>query len=123
MGVEFRLTSETPAGRPDVAVLHLGGWLDAQSENQLVAAVTQAREQGAKYVLLDLADVVTITSAGIRGIQQSFAVLTPKGATMIGALKLCNAAPQIRAVLSITGILISVPVYESQDIAVDSFGK
>jgi len=42
---------------------------------------------------------------------------------MIGALKLCNAAPQIRAVLSITGILISVPVYESQDIAVDSFGK
>lgn len=123
MGVEFKLTKNFPQDKPNIAVLHLSGWLDAQSEEQLVAAVKQARADGAEFVLLDLGGVSTITSAGIRGIQKSFGVLTPKGETTLGRLKLCNASPQVREVLSITGLLISVPMYESEDIAVDSFGK
>jgi anti-anti-sigma factor len=123
MGVEFEFTREIPEGRSNVAVLHLSGWLDAQSEAQLVAAVQQAMDHGAEYVLLDLRAVSTITSAGIRGIQKSFTLLTPRGAAVIGRLKLCNASPQLYEVLSITGMLVSVPVYESQDIAVDSFGR
>jgi len=123
MGVEFKLTRRIPQDRPDVAVLHLSGWLDAQAEEQLVAAVKSAKDNGARYVLLDLGGVNTITSAGIRGIQKSFGVLTPKGEASLGRLKLCNASPQVREVLSITGLLISVPMYESEGIAVDSFGK
>ena len=123
MGVEFKLTRRIPQDRPDVAVLHLSGWLDAQAEEQLVAAVQLAKGNGATYVLLELGGISTITSAGIRGIQKSFGILTPKGETTPGQLKLCNASPQVREVLSITGLLISVPMYESEDIAVDSFGK
>ena len=124
MGVEFKLTKEQPAGKPDIAVLHLTGWLDAMSEGRLLEAVQQARDQGARYVLLDLGDVDTITSAGIRAIQRSYQILTPKGAGQGAAyLKLCNAPPQIYQVLSVTGLLMQVPVYESQDIAIDSFGK
>jgi anti-anti-sigma factor len=123
MGVEFELIRETPPARPEVAVLHLSGWLDATAEDRLVAAVKQARDEGAQYVLLDLRGVSTITSAGIRGIQKSFGILTPKGSTVIGRLKLCNANPQVYGVLSLTGLLVSVPMYESIDIAVDSFGK
>jgi anti-anti-sigma factor len=123
MGVEFKLTRRIPQDRPDVAVLHLGGWLDAQAEEQLVAAVKLAKDNGARYVLLELRGVSTITSAGLRGIQKSFRVLTSKGETAPGRLKLCNASPQIREVLSVTGLLISVPMYESEDIAIDSFGK
>ncbi|MFH1184882.1 MAG: STAS domain-containing protein [Chloroflexota bacterium] len=123
MGVEFELTKEVPQGKPTVAVLHLGGWLDAQSEGTLVEAVQKAKDEGAKYVLLELSGVSTMTSAGIRAIQKSFGIMTPKGETVIGRLKLCNASPQIYEVLSTTGMLASVPMYESPDIAIDSFGK
>jgi anti-anti-sigma factor len=121
MGVDFKLSRTTPAGRDNIAVLHLEGWLDARSEEPLVSAVKSARDAGAEYIVIDLAGVSTITSAGIRGIQKSFGLVTPKGGTVIGRLKLCSASPQVYQVLSITGLLISVPMYESVDIAVDSF--
>ncbi|HEY5983362.1 MAG TPA: STAS domain-containing protein [Anaerolineales bacterium] len=123
MSVEFQLSKEIPSTRADVAILHVGGWLDAQGEDKLVAAVKEAHEQGAKYVLIDLGGVSLITSAGIRAIQRSYTLLTPKRGTTAGRLKLCNASPQVYEVLSITGMLLSVPMYEGQDIAVDSFGK
>jgi anti-anti-sigma factor len=124
MGVEFKLTKEQPEGKSDIAVFHLAGWLDASGEGRLVEAVQAARQQGAKYVLLDLNDLDTVTSAGIRAMQRSYQVLTAKGADEKGGyLKLCNAPPHIYQVLSVTGLLIQVPVYESQDIAIDSFGK
>jgi len=124
MGIEFKLTREQPEGKPDIAVFHLTGWLDGSSEGRLVEAVQQAKNQGASYVLLDLRDLDTITSAGIRAMQRSYQILTPKGAGEKSAyLKLCSAPPQIYQVLSMTGLLMQVPVYESQDIAIDSFGK
>ena len=75
MGADFHITSEIPQGRPDVAVLRVQGWLDAHSEAQLVEAVQKAMGAGAAYVLIDLAGVSTITSAGIRAIQKSFGIL------------------------------------------------
>jgi stage II sporulation protein AA (anti-sigma F factor antagonist) len=122
MGVEFRLTKEQPAGKPGIAIIRLAGWLDAQSEARLVEAVQRAKQEGATHVLLDLADVDTVTSAGIRAMQKSYQILTPKGVSpKSGFLKLCNASPQVYQVLNVTGLLMQIPVYESQDIAVDSF--
>lgn len=124
MGVEFKLTKEQPQGRPEVVVFHLAGWLDAQGEGRLAQAVQQAKDEGAKYVLLDLRDVNTITSAGIRAMQKAYQILTPKEqASKASYLKLCNASPQIYEVLRITGFLTNVPMYESADIAIDSFGQ
>ncbi len=124
MGVEFKLTQERPEGNPAVVVIHLSGWLDAESEAHLVAAVQKAADEGAEYVLLDLLELDTITSAGIRAMQKSYQILTPRGAEKKSKrIKLCNASPQIYQVLSVTGLLMQIPVYESQDIAIDSFGR
>ena len=123
MGAEFGITKEIPQGKPNVAVLRVNGWLDAHSEGQLVEAVQKAKAAGAEYVLIDLGGVSTITSAGIRAIQRSLGTMTPKGETVLGRLKLCNAPPPVYEVLSITGILLSMPMYEGEDIAIDSFGK
>ncbi len=123
MSTDFKITTEVPQGKPNIAVLRVNGWLDAQSEAQLVEAVRKAKERGSEFVLIDLAGVSTITSAGIRAIQKSFGLLTPKGETVVGRLKLCSAPPPVYEVLSMTGLLLSVPMYESQDIAIDSFGK
>jgi anti-anti-sigma factor len=124
MGVEFQLTQEQPEGQPQVVIFHLAGWLDAQNEGRLVEAVQKAVAGGAAYILLDLRELDTITSAGIRAVQRSFQIVTPKGTDQrIRRLKLCSASPRIYEVLNVTGLLAQVPVYESQDIAVDSFGK
>ncbi len=123
MGMDFKLSREQPQGRPDVTVVHLAGWLDAQSEKQVVDAVQQAKNEGAHYVLLDLRDVDTITSAGIRAIQRAFQILTPKEeAGKVVRLKLCNAPAPVYRVLNMTGMLINVPMYESADDALASFG-
>ncbi len=122
MGVEFKISREPVQGRPDVVVFHLSGWLDAQSEQQFVDTMQAAKEAGAQYVLLDLRDMDTITSAGIRAIHRAYLLLTPKDEPVKTVrLKLCNAPAPIYQVLSITGILLNVPVYENAEDAVESF--
>jgi anti-anti-sigma factor len=123
MGADFKLTKEVPQGKPDVVVFHLSGWLDAHSEQQLVDAVQNARDEGAQYVLLELREADTITSAGIRAMQKAYQIMTPKEeARNVARLKLCNAPAQIYQVLGITGFLVNVPMYESMEDAVESFG-
>ena len=124
MGADFKISKEQPQGRPDVAVFHMGGWLDAQSEQQFVDTIKAAKDAGAQYVLLDLSDMDTITSAGIRAIHKAYLMLTPKNeAVNSPRIKLCNAPAPVYQVLSITGLLMNVPMYESQGDAVDSFGS
>ena len=123
MGADFKLTKEVAQGKPNVAVIHLGGWLDAQSEQQMVDAVQKAKDEGAEFVLLELRDADTITSAGIRAMQRAYQILTPKEeAYKVAHLKLCNAPAQIYQVLGITGFLVNVPMYESMEDAIESFG-
>ena len=124
MGADLKITSERAQGREDIVVFHLGGWLDALGEARLVAAVQKARDEGAKYVLLELSEMDTITSAGIRAMQKAYQILTPKDdAFKIAHLKLCNAPAQVYQVLGITGFLHNAPMYESMGDAIDSFGQ
>lgn len=124
MGADLKITPELVQGNENIIVFHLSGWLDALGEGRLVAAVQKAKDEGAKYVLLELSEMDTITSAGIRAMQKAYQILTPKDeAYKIPHLKLCNAPAQVYQVLGITGFLINVPMYESMEDAIDSFGK
>lgn len=122
MGADLKITSERPKDREAIIVFNLSGWLDALGEGRLVAAVQKARDEGAKYALLELSEVDTITSAGIRAMQKAYQILTPKeGAHPSPHLKLCNAPAQVYRVLSMTGFLMNAPMYESMEDAIDSF--
>ncbi len=124
MGADLKITSERAQGRENIVVFHLGGWLDQLGEGRLVAAVQKAKDEGAQYVLLELSEMDTITSAGIRAMQKAYQILTPKeDAYKIPHLKLCNAPAQIYQVLGITGFLLNVPMYESMEDAIDSFSQ
>lgn len=123
MNADFTLTKEQPPGKPNVVVFHLGGWLDAQSEQELVDAVKLAKNGGAEYVLLEMSKLDVVTSAGIRAMQRSYQLLTPKEqARKVQHLKLSSAPAQIYQVLSMTGFLVNVPMYENAQDAVESFG-
>jgi anti-anti-sigma factor len=107
-----------------VTVFHIRGWLDAQSEEQLLEAARTAYDSGARYLLIDMHDLDTLTSAGMRALQKVYQIFTPREDQFkVAHLKLCNAPPQIYNVLGITGFLQNIPMYESTDAALQSFGK
>jgi anti-anti-sigma regulatory factor len=81
-------------------------------------------DSGAHYLLIDMSDLDTLTSAGMRALQKVYQIFTPKEDQFrVAHLKLCNAPPQIYNVLGITGFLQNIPMYESQETALQSFGK
>lgn len=124
MDSDFQISSERIQANVSATVFHLRGWLDAQSEEQLLAAARTAYEEGARYLLIDLRGLDTLTSAGMRALQKVYQIFTPKEDHFkVAHMKLCNAPPQIYNVLGITGFLQNIPMYESLESALQSFGK
>ena len=124
MNSDLTITSEQKQADVPVTVFRLRGWLDAQSEEQLLQDARIAYDGGARYLLLDMSDLDTLTSAGMRAIQKVYQIFTPKEDQFkVAHLKLCNAPPQIYNVLGITGFLQNIPMYESMEAALQSFGK
>jgi anti-anti-sigma factor len=124
MNSDLKITTEQRQAAVPVTVFAVRGWLDGQSEEQLLAAARAAYEGGTHYLLIDMSDLDTITSAGIRALQKLYQMYTPKEDRFkIAHLKLCNAPPQIYNVLGITGFLQNIPMYENLEDALNSFGK
>ena len=124
MNSDLRISSEQMQADVPVTVLHLRGWLDAQSEGQLLEAARNSYDAGARYLLINMSELDTLTSAGMRALQKCFQIFTPKEDQFkVAHLKLCNAPPQIYNVLGITGFLQNIPMYESMEAALQSFGK
>lgn len=124
MNADFKITSGREQAAVPVTVFRIGGWLDAQSEAQLLEQARIAYDGGARYLVIDMSDLDTLTSAGMRAIQKVYQMYTPKEEHFkVARLKLCNAPPQIYNVLGITGFLQNIPMYESLEAALDSFEK
>lgn len=124
MNSDLNINKEQRQAGVSVSVFHIRGWLDAQSEGQLLEVGRVEYDEGARYLLIDMTDLDTITSAGIRALQKLYQMFTPKEDRFkIAHLKLCNAPPQIYNVLGITGFLQNIPMYESLDAALESFGR
>lgn len=122
MDTTLRITKEQAQGKVPVTVLHLHGWLDAQGENMLVAAAQESYDEGARFLLFNLSEVDTLTSAGMRAMQKAYRIFTPPEEHFkVSRVKLCNAPPQVYHVLGMTGFLQNIPNYETQQAAVDSF--
>jgi anti-anti-sigma factor len=122
MDADLKITTEQVQGKIPVTVLHLSGWLDAQSEEQLLQTSRDAHTAGSRFIVLDLKEVDTLTSAGMRAIQKVYKLYTPPDEQYVVAhIKICNAPPQIYHVLGITGFLQNIPNYETLQAAIDSF--
>ena len=120
MNSDFRISSEELQADVPVTVFHIYGWLDAQSEEELLAAARIAYDDGARYLVIDMSGLDTLTSAGMRALQKVFLIFGASDASQ-ARVKLCNAPPQIYNVLGITGFLQNIPMYESMDTALRSF--
>ena len=122
MNAYFKITSEQKDAGVPVTVFHIGGWLDAQSEDRFLEAARIAYDGGARYLIIDMSELDTLTSAGMRSIQKVYQMFTPKEEHFkVAHVKLCNAPPQIYNVLGITGFLQNLPMFESLESALESF--
>lgn len=122
MDSSLKIAKEQKAGSVPVTVLHLHGWLDAQGEELLLAHARDAYDEGARFILIDLAEVDTLTSAGMRAIQKVYKLFAAgEEQYKVARVKLCNAPPQVYHVLGITGFLQNIPNYETLQSALDSF--
>jgi anti-anti-sigma factor len=122
MDITLKITKEQVQGKVQITVLHLRGWLDAQSEELLLGAARDSYTEGSRFLLIDLAEVDTLTSAGMRAMQKVYKLYTPAEEHFkVSRVKLCNAPPQVYHVLGITGFLQNIPNYETLQDAVESF--
>ena len=122
MEITLKIKKQQVQGKVPVTVFHLRGWLDAQSEELLLSSARESYDEGSRYLLLDLAEVDTLTSAGMRAMQKVYKLYTPEEEQFkVARVKLCNAPPQVYHVLGITGFLQNIPNYETLQAGVDSF--
>ena len=119
---DLKNTVEQVQGAVPVTIFHLRGWLDAQSEAQFATWASEAFENGTRYLLLDLSELDTMTSAGMRAIQKVYKQYTPAGTPKeVAYLKMASAPPQVYHALKVTGFLQTIPMYESVQSAIDAF--
>jgi anti-sigma B factor antagonist len=102
----------------DVKVLDLKGRITLGEGDELLKdKVNSLLSQGHKKVILNLADVPYIDSAGLGEIVRTYTTVSRQG----GGLKLLNLTKRITDLLSITKLLTVFEVFESEGEAVRSF--
>ena len=129
---ELNITASQIQGEVPVTILHLSGHLHGDTEPELLDRARQAQEDGAKHLLLDLADVEVLTSAGLRAIHNIFNLFTPQVDRALikqhgeepyksPYFKLVCPNPNVYYILNIAGFLQNILIYNSMDEAVNSF--
>jgi anti-sigma B factor antagonist len=107
---------QRPSG--DVMILDLKGKLTIGSGDELLRdKINSLIQQGYKKLLLNLADVPYVDSAGLGAIVSSYTTVSREG----GSLKLLSLTSRIKDLLAITKLLTIFDTYESEAGAVASF--
>lgn len=104
--------------RDDVTIIDLKGKITiGAGDLELRNAVTQAVNDGAKKLLINLSDVTTIDSSGVGELVSSYT--TAKNRSV--QLKLVNLPAKVQDVLTVTQLITVFDVYDTEDEAVRSF--
>ena len=129
---ELNITASQIQGDVPVTILHLNGHLHGNTEAELLDRARQAKEDGSKYLLLDLSGVEVLTSAGLRAIHNIFNLFTPPSDVQIikqhgdepyksPYFKLVCPNPDVYYVLNIAGFLQNILIYNNMEDAASSF--
>jgi len=116
-----------------VRILHLAGKLDGQTQAMLLDVARQEQAAGTRFLLIDLARLDFITSAGLGALHNIYKLFTPIGEVEAwekeqhgepyksAYMKLAAASPSVYYVLNIAGFLQNIPIYPDLDGALMSF--
>jgi anti-sigma B factor antagonist len=102
----------------DVVVLDLKGRVTMGEGDELLKdKVNSLVNQGHRKIVLNLADVPYVDSAGLGEIVRTYTTVSRQG----GSLKLLNLTKRITDLLSITKLLTVFETFDSENDAVSSF--
>ena len=102
----------------DVKVLDLKGRVTLGEGDELLKdKINSLLNQGHKKIILNLADVPYVDSAGLGEIVRTYTTVSRQG----GSLKLLNLTKRITDLLSITKLLTVFETFDSESEAVRSF--
>jgi anti-sigma B factor antagonist len=108
--------AERDSGR--VTVLDLSGKMTlGEGDTLLTDKLRSLLHQGKKNVLLNLAQVNYVDSAGLGAIVSAYTTVTREG----GSLKLANVTKRLQDLLSITKLLTVFETFDSEDEGIRSF--
>ena len=104
----------------DVLILDVKGRITLGEGDELLKdKVNSLVNQGHRKIVLNLADVPYIDSAGLGEIVRTYTTVSRQG----GKLKLLNLTKRIQDLLAITKLLTVFETYESENDAVQSFSS
>ncbi|HXF05597.1 MAG TPA: STAS domain-containing protein [Blastocatellia bacterium] len=104
----------------DVVILDIEGKiLLGEGDVQLREAIQRLLQSGAKKILLNLADVPYIDSAGLGEIVRCYTTTRREG----GELKLLNLTSRIRDLLTITKLITVFESFDTEEAALKSFAS
>ncbi len=120
------ITTSKMQGRVAVTVLHVRGQVDSSTYQEFSAAMRNAIEGGAEHLLLDLAQVAYMSSAGIRSLNEISLLLRRKfpqegQSPRSGHLKLFNPTDRVFDVLKMSGVDAFFETHTNLEKAVASF--
>jgi anti-anti-sigma regulatory factor len=112
-----------------VTVFHIKGRINLESADDLRQSAQDAHNKGARDLLLDMNDVLSLTSEGLRAVHYIYKLFlgekggeeTPGSLVKSEHFKLVNPPEGIRRVLNIAGFDTFIEVLEDLEEAVKSF--
>ena len=103
----------------DVMIVDLNGKMTLGEGDELLRdKVNSLVQQNLKKILLNLAEVPYIDSAGLGEVVRTYTTVSRQG----GSLKLLNLTKRIQDLLAITKLLTVFETFENEQDAIKSFG-
>lgn len=100
-----------------VTLVEVSGRVDSMNANQLGEALSHQLESGQTQLVLDLADVDYMSSAGLR----ELVIAYKKAQKRAGDVRLVQPSPRVREILEMAGLDSVFQIYEDRLDAVGSF--
>jgi len=128
--MNIKITQEQ--ARLPVTVFHVEDRVNLGNAEELMKAAQQAYDQGTRDLVIDLGEVPSITSAGLRALLFILKLLQTEAASgsqtqevsppqKSAHLKLANPSDQIRMVLKTAGFERYLAIYDSTEEALASY--
>lgn len=101
----------------DILVISLAGRLDAITSQEAETTIQACISEGKRKIVLDAADLVYISSAGLRILIAAKKRLMPED----GDIRLAAMKPQVRSIFTIAGFDRIFSIYDDKETAIGSF--
>jgi len=101
----------------NVRVIALGGWLDAQSANDVEIKLKSLIDKGQVRLVIDFVNLEYISSAGLRVLLSAL----KKVRKLQGDMKVACFRPDVKKVFDISGFTVLFNIFDAVETAICSF--